>query len=96
MTEEEIIQAQIDKPYERLFTYLTSLGYKSSKGLTDRVHNLNKVTFVRHERGKHVKVTVWHMWVNSSFGILSPGLITDIDYKDLTPRYEVASDDRAN
>jgi len=51
---------------------------------------------VRHERGKHVKVTVWHMWVNSSFGILSPGLITDIDYKDLTPRYEVASDDGIN
>jgi len=89
MTEEEIIKAQVDKPYDRLFTYLTTKGYKSSKGLTDRVHNLNKVTFVLHERGKHIKVTVWHMWVDAGYGIMKPGLITDVDYKDLTPRYEV-------
>ena len=50
---------------------------------------MNKVTFIAHNKTKHAKVTVWHMWLDAdSFGIAKPGCITDIEYKDLDPKDE--------
>jgi hypothetical protein len=51
---------------------------------------LNKVVFIAHNKAKHLKVTVWHMWLRpDSFGIAKPGLVTDIDVKDLEPKEDL-------
>ena len=92
MTETEEILSFTDKPFSELLRYLLSHGYKSNGGQTDRAHNLNKVVFLAHDKSKHLKVTVWHMWLTpDSFGISSPGLITDIDVKDLEPKEDLTN-----
>jgi hypothetical protein len=90
MTEEEQILSYIDKPFSELLRKLLANGYKSTGGQFDRVHNLNKVVFIAHNKAKHLKVTVWHMWLRpDSFGIAKPGLVTDIDVKDLEPKEDL-------
>lgn len=89
MTEQETVMKFLDKPFNGLLQYLLANGFRSNGGQTDRAHNLNKVTFIAHNKTKHAKVTVWHMWLDAdSFGIAKPGCITDIEYKDLDPKDE--------
>ncbi len=89
MTETDIL-SYIDQPFDALRRQLLSNGYKPSNGQFDRVHNLNKVVFTAHDRNKHMKVTVWHMWLRpDSTGIAKPGLVTDIDVKDLEPKEDL-------
>jgi len=87
MTEIEKILAYIDRPYDKLVSFLTYAGYKQvGVGQRDRTHNLNKVTFVSHG-ASHCKVTVWHMWGDADrYGVSKPTLVTDVDVRDLEPR----------
>ncbi len=87
MTEIEKILTYIDRPYDKLVSFLTHAGYKQvGAGQRDRTHNLNKVTFVSHG-ASHRKVTVWHMWGDADrYGVSKPTLVTDVDVRDLEPR----------
>lgn len=92
MNETETILSYEDKPFSGLLRYLLQHGYKEAGRQKDRVHNLNKIVFLAHDKRKHTKVTVWHMWLTpDAFGISKPGLITDIDVKDLEPKEDLAN-----
>lgn len=87
--EQELILQYQDKPYTLLRGFLLSKKYRIISSGSDRLHKLNKVVFIAHDRTKHVKVSVWHLWLDTDqYGICHPGLITDIDVKDLKPKEE--------
>lgn len=85
--ENEKIMSYLDKPFGALHCFLNANGYSKTGTLSDRTHGLNMVTYVAHNRTKHLKVTVWHLWLEpDQYGIRQPGYVTDIDIKDLEPK----------
>lgn len=87
ISEQETILAYQDQPYPSLLSYLLSHGYRATGHQSDTKHNLNKMIFIAHNRTKHMKVVVWYMWLKpNQYGIAEPGLVTDIECKDLEPK----------
>lgn len=89
MTDQESVMMFIDKPFSLLNKFLISKGFIASRGQRDRTHKMNKVIFKLHKRNEHVKISVWHLWLDpNEYGISMPGYVTDIEYTDLDPKEE--------
>lgn len=89
MTDQESVMMFIDKPFSLLNKFLISKGFIASRGQRDRTHKMNKVIFKLHKRNEHVKISVWHLWLDpNEYGISMPGYVTDIEYMDLDPKEE--------